>query len=87
MIATCREPGYWCGVMEPIINLDDPARKIVGKRRVPEPMAVTPGQIEASKAWRRSMGGIRVPKGVFRFHSHEEADEWLMANLTRAPKS
>lgn len=26
-----------------------------------------------------------IPKGVYRFHTHEEADQWLMDHLTRKP--
>lgn len=63
--------------MEPIINLDDPVGKVVGRRRVPNPLRVDGRAIESAKAWRRAFGGVGVPKGVYRFRSHENADEWL----------
>src|SRR6185312_13862703 len=28
-------------------------------------------------AWQKAFGGIRVPRGVYRFRTHQEADEWL----------
>lgn len=71
------------------INFDDPVEnggKIVGKRKLRDPLRIQPGEIEASREWRRWFGGVRIPKGVFRFRTHEEADEWMMRMLTR-PRS
>ena len=62
--------------MEPIINLDDPVGKTVGKRRAPNPLRIRPGDKQASEHWRKALGGTGIPKGVYRFHTHEEADEW-----------
>ncbi len=37
-----------------------------------------------AKEWQKALGhGVRIPKGVFRFNSHEEADEWLWKMITR----
>jgi len=36
-----------------------------------------------SIAWRESFGGVRVPRGVYRFKTHEEADQWLWRMITR----
>jgi hypothetical protein len=33
-------------------------------------------------AWRQALGEVHIPKGVFRFHTHEEADEWLWKMIT-----
>jgi hypothetical protein len=33
--------------------------------------------------WREVFGGIRVARGVYRFRSHEEADEWLWRTIAR----
>lgn len=70
--------------MDAVINLEEFIGKTVGRRLVPNPLRVRPGEIDAAKARRRSFHGIRVPRGVFRFHSHEEADEWLMKHLIAA---
>ena len=73
--------------MEPIINLDDPARKIVGRRRVPrDPVRYGMALQASASEISQSLGGMRVPRGVFRFHSHEEADEWMLAHMTRPRK-
>lgn len=70
--------------MQPIINLDDPVGKTVGKRKPPVDALGYALTLQATlnqlaPAWRRP-GKWR---GVFRFHSHEEADEWMMARHLR----
>jgi len=41
-------------------------------------------EVAAANEWRRALGGVRIPRGVFKFHSHEEADAWLMKHLAGA---
>ncbi len=66
-----------------VINIEDPIGKTVGRRAPRDPFALK-GQTKADKrAWRRAFPTPFLPKGVFRFHSHEEADEWLMKMITR----
>ena len=72
--------------MNPVINLEEKIGKTVGRRRPMNPLPVCPTDIADAEAWRRALGGVRVPRGAFKFHSHEEADAWLMRHLTR-PKS
>jgi hypothetical protein len=36
-----------------------------------------------SIAWRKAFGGIRGPRGVHRFKTHAEADEWLWRMIIR----
>jgi hypothetical protein len=66
------------------INLDEPIGKWVG-RRAPLTSGLEAGmnlQHTGSKL-RTSMGSPRPPRGVFRFKSHEEANEWWMKVWTR----
>lgn len=58
--------------------------RVVG-RRVGAPNGLDPrtSSREQSEAWRRALGGVHIPKGVFRFQTHEEADEWLWRMITR----
>jgi hypothetical protein len=37
----------------------------------------------AVKAWRRALPTPFVPRGVYRFRSHEEADRWMWEMITR----
>ena len=70
--------------MQPAINFEENVGKTVGRRTAPRDtfaygMALQKTGVELSKTFR--LRG--VPKGVFRFRSHEEADAWLMKHLTR----
>ena len=69
--------------MKPIINLEEKIGKTVGRRTAPNPLKTQPGEIADAEAWRRAFRAMRgVRPGVYRFHSHEEADAWLMKYLT-----
>ena len=74
--------------MEPVtVNLGDPAGKTVGRRGPGNPLSLQ-GQTKADKrAWRDALPTPFVPKGVFRFQSHEEADAWMLKMITRTPKT
>ncbi len=66
--------------MEPIFNLDDLVGKTVGRRFVPR------DSLSYALGLQRmliDMAPLRVPRGVFRFKTYEEADAWLMDHLTR----
>lgn len=32
---------------------------------------------------RALLGGVPIPRGVFRFHTHEEAHQWMITHLAR----
>jgi hypothetical protein len=36
-----------------------------------------------ARAWKNAFGTLPIRKGVYRFRTHEEADEWLWQMLTR----
>lgn len=63
---------------------DQPA-KTVGRRQPPrDPLKMDQAQqIDAAKAWKRAFRYLPIPKGVYRFRTHEEADDWLWKMLTR----
>ena len=65
------------------VNLEETPAKVAGGRRAPvDTLAITPAQtIRSSKAWAK-LGGLRVRRGVYRFRTHEEADQWLWQKLT-----
>lgn len=71
--------------MKPIINLDETPGKVVGRRLSPsDPLVITERQrAKEARAWQRAFRGLPIPKGVYRFRTHEEADEWLWQMLTR----
>jgi hypothetical protein len=74
-------------VMEPIINLQETPGKIAGRRKPPGDafaagMALQQLAIELGRSFQQGT----VPKGVYRFNSHEEADEWMWKMLARPRK-
>ena len=62
----------------PVINLDEPIGKIVGRRRPPaDPLLLEHSNKEMVKAWMEALP-VRMPRrGVYRFRTHEEASEWM----------
>jgi hypothetical protein len=68
----------------PFINAEEKIDKLVGRRtKAPDPLAADNSGKEDAKAWREAFGGVRVPRGVHRFQTHEEADEWLWRMIAR----
>jgi hypothetical protein len=74
-------------MMKTAVNLEEGIGKTVGRRQPPQdPLALTDAQRSANAvAWKRALGTLRIKKGVYRFRTHEEADEWLWQKLTRRP--
>ncbi len=74
--------------MKPFINLEENIGKVVGRRsKAPNGLSVRTSNKADAIAWRRSFGGVNVPRGVHRFRTHEEADEWLWKMIARPRKS
>jgi hypothetical protein len=76
---------YPCPVVKPpFVNLEEKIDKVVGRRtKTPDPLSLRYSRKADAIAWRKSFGGIRVPRGVHRFHTHEEADDWLWRMIAR----
>ena len=74
--------------MKPLVNVEEQIGKTVGRRRppagLPETTAYTPAD---ARDWQRAFRTPGIPRGVYRFASHEEADAWLMKMLTRVRRS
>ncbi len=70
------------------INPDDPAAsRVVGRRVKPHPLKVIPNEIQHAREWQRAFPTPFVPKGLYRFKTHEAADEWMWKMITRPKKS
>jgi len=75
---------YSEGRVKPFINRDDPVDRQVGRRlAAPDLLSVTSSRIADSVASRIAFGGVRIPRGVHRFRTHEEAEAWLWQMMTR----
>jgi hypothetical protein len=62
---------------------DDLPARVVGRRRRPLPLGDAGDTIASVLAFRKAFPTPFVPRGVYRFRSHEEADRWMWEMLTR----
>ena len=69
--------------VKPVINLEEKIGKTVGRRVVKDGFKYGMGLQKAGAQLARTFGHARMPKGAFKFQSHEEADAWLMKYRTR----
>jgi hypothetical protein len=77
-------PYACCAVKQPFINVEEKIDKLVGRRtKAPDALSVATSRKADAVAWRKSFGGVRVPRGVHRFQTHEEADDWLWRMIAR----
>jgi hypothetical protein len=83
-LASLKRTAYIPGTMLPVINMEEMIGKTVGRRKVPARSGFYGLGLQTSLG---RLFRSRVPRGVFRFHSHQEADQWLMNHLTRKPES
>ena len=75
-------------VKQPCINVEEQVGRFVGRRTaVPDALSTATSNRANSIAWRKAFGGIRVPRGVHRFTTHEEADAWLWRMISRPETS
>jgi hypothetical protein len=69
---------------EPFVNLDEKIDRFVGRRtKMPDGLSLMTSTKADAIAWRKAFGGVRVPRGVYRFKTHDEADQWLWQMITR----
>jgi hypothetical protein len=85
LLASSRPAAYTCLVVkQPFINVEEKIDKVVGRRtKSPDALSVKTSRKADAIAWRKAFGGVRVPRGVHRFRTHEEADEWLWRMIAR----
>jgi hypothetical protein len=71
-------------VKPPLINVEEKIDRFVGRRtKAPDALSTATSSKADAVAWQKAFGGLRTPRGVFRFKTHEEADEWLWRMITR----
>ena len=82
---------YACRVVkQPFINVEEKIDKVVGRRtRTPEAFESGMKLQSLAAELHRSLKQRWAPKGVYRFKTHEEADEWMNQMFARSqfPKS
>ncbi|MCX6927084.1 MAG: hypothetical protein NT154_28340 [Verrucomicrobia bacterium] len=72
-------------VNQPFINLEEKIDRFVG-RRMGVPDSLRAGmQLQATAAQlHKSLKHRWMPKGVYRFHTHKEADAWMTKMLAQS---
>jgi hypothetical protein len=72
-------------VKQPFINVEEKIDKVVGRRtRTPDAFAYGMQLQSLAVDLHRSFKHRWAPKGVYRFKTHEEADEWMIRMLARS---
>jgi len=65
-----------------VINIEETIGKTVGRRRPPkDPMKAADGIQRFINEHFATVGHRLTPRGVFRFKSHEEADQWMRQSI------
>ena len=66
------------------LNLDESIDHVVGRRTATlDGLSTATSRTADSIAWRNALGGVRVPHGVYRFTTHDEADRWQWRTIAR----
>ena len=61
---------------QPLFDVEERIDRIVGRRtNAPDALSVKTSKKADALAWQKAFGGLRVPRGVYRFRAHEEADD------------
>ena len=72
----------------PFVDVEEKIDKVVGRRNQTPDAFKSGMQLQRlAVALHRSLGHRWAPKGVYRFKTHEEADEWMNRMLARSQKS
>lgn len=64
-----------------VINIEEIIGKTVGRRGAPNHLCTKTHSIARSKGWHEAIPSGYPPRGVFRFHTHEEANIWKLKNM------
>ncbi len=71
--------------MDAVINTEEFIGKTVGRRTKVNPLLLRREEIPLKRQWSSGPFATPIRRGVYRFRSHEEADQWLMDHMTRKP--
>jgi hypothetical protein len=72
-------------VKQPLINVEEKIDRFVGRRTGPPDSLTTGMQLQVlGAALHQTFKHRWMPKGVYRFKTHEEADAWMTKMLARS---
>ena len=71
-------------MMDPIVNLEETIGKTVGRKAPTRDFVKAATALQqTSLSFQKAFKNPFLPKGVYRFRSHEEADAWVWKMITR----
>ena len=73
--------------MHAVANFDEKIGETVGWRQPGDPLPDAPGDWARKREMQKAGFFSRFPKGVYRFKTFEEADEWMMKAMTTVRRS
>lgn len=68
--------------MHPVVNIDEKIGKTVGRRQPGDLLLVAPGDRARKREMQKAGFFPHFPKGVYRFKTFEEADQWMVKAMT-----
>jgi hypothetical protein len=72
---------------QPLINVEERIEKTVGRRVAPRDSLKAGLQLQALAVdLHKSFKHQWIPRGVYRFKTHEEANEWMTRMLARSQR-
>jgi hypothetical protein len=75
-------------VKQPFVNVEEKIDRFVGRRTgTPDSWKAGMQLQETAVQLHKSFKHRWMPKGVYRFKTHEEADEWMIKMLARSSKA
>lgn len=72
-------------VKQPFVNVEEKIDRFVGRRtKTPDSLRAGMQLQETAAQLHKAFKHRWAPKGVYRFKTHEEADEWMIKMLARS---
>jgi hypothetical protein len=72
-------------VNQPFVNVEEKIDRFVGRRATaPDSLSAGMRLQETAAQLHQSFKHRWMPRGVYRFKTHEEADEWMIQMLARS---
>lgn len=64
-----------------VINIEETIGKTVGRRQLGDPLKAADGIQQFINEAFATTGNRLTPRGVFRFKTHQEADQWMRNSI------
>ena len=73
---------------QPFVNVEEKIDRFVGQRtKTPDALSTATSNKANAIAWRKAFGGARIPRGGYRFKTHEEANAWMAKMMAHSSQT